>query len=474
MRQLVAIIAVVAEQAWRSLATLFPTMHRDPRMHHRPSVHAHCEQRRANKRPLGYGSSLTFLVSVLNHDKINPTRRSTTYLQPPVPRGLIDHTNTSAYEPPLNHRTKQRGRPLEIRIWNAVRHDWLTRIEEVSPDIDFPVGACDLPDSICRRGGRLRYEERERLSMDGHGYFYREVGYVPVSYPVVRRQQERRVKALKREGLAHLADDAIGPKGKSFIALEGFSDRPANLFSIRQRVAAFTDVGLAVAKDVPRHAYAFTTILAGVVDDFRTMNPLQVRTLMDDSRLLVATGLRQCGADVAYVLGFWEVAEHTFPNPHPPINDYLEAWYLGRGRGQRLRRTQIVLHLHLSVLAYDESAWIPVDVLKTFLEASSTLPNQVLVKSWRRFDLIDNLRRTTAYAAKPPHQASSRLIVQDALFRDMIVPSEQWPEGWLQLHPNRNLSTALRPNALRRIKEIEKFTLFGAGGPFRENAHWWG
>lgn len=472
MRQLADIIALANAALDRLWSAFFSSACRDTRMHHRPSVS--CDRRRSTKRPTGYGSSSTFLVSVVNHDKINPARTSTTYLQPQVARGLIVDTNTSTYSSSLDHRRKQRGRPLETKIWDPLCHQWLTRIEDISPDIDFPVGECDLPDSIRRRGAGLRYEERECLSIDGHGNFYRKVGYVAVSYPVVRRQQERRVKVLKREGLTHLADAAIGPKGKAFIAQEGFSDRPANLFSIRQRVAALTDIGRSVAKNVPSYAYSFATILAGVVDDFRSWTPTEVRAVMEDARLLVSASLRQCDAEAAYVLGFWEVAEHSFPNSHPPIHSFIDAWYDGNLPTGRLRRTQIVPHLHLSILAHDGRGWIPVDVLKTVLEASSVLPNQVRVNAWRRFDLIDNLRRTTAYASKPPHKASSRLIVQDALFREMLEPSEQWPEGWLQLHPGQSLPTCLIPNALRRVKEIEKFTLFGAAGPFREDAHWWG
>lgn len=472
MWQLAEVIALANAALDRLWLALFSPIDCAKRTRHRPSVF--CDRRRSTKRPPGYASSSTFLVSVVNHDKIIPSRRSTAYLQSPIERGLVVDTNTSTYSSSLDHPRKRRGRPLEIRIWNPLFQNWLTRIEDISPDIDFPVGHCDLPDSTRRRGARLRYEERERLSIDGQGNFYREVGRVPVSYPVVRRQQERRVKVLKRAGLHHLADEATGPKGKAFIGQEGFSDRPANLFSVRQRVAAFTDIGRAVAKGVPRHAYSFATILAGVVDDFRSLTPMQVRAVMHDTRLLVAESLRQCGAEAAYLLGFWEVAEHSFPNPHPPIHDFLDAWYQGSPPTQRLRRTQIVPHLHLSILAHDGDGWIPVDVLKTILEASSIFPNQVQVNAWRRFDLIDNLRRTTAYAAKPPHQSSSRLIVQDALFRDMIEPSEQWPEGWLHLHSNQSLPACLRRNALRRVKEIEKFTLFGAAGPFNESAYWWG
>lgn len=390
-----------------------------------------------------------------------------------IPHKIIPGTNTSFYRRPLDHTHRRRGRPLQTRIWIADIKPWTTRSIEISPDAELPLGRCFIADSKCRRGGRLQYEEDQRLSVDGAGHIYTEVGYVPISYPVVRRQQERRVRVLKRAGLERLADEAMGPRGKAFLDSEGFSDRPGNIFSIRQRVAAFTDVGKAVAKDVPSYAYSFGTALAGIVD-FRSMTPSHIQSVMADLKLQLATSLRQTGAVIAYVNGFWELAEHSFPNPYLPIHDYLDAWHVSQGRVPIFSGTHIIPHLHVSILAYDGSNWIPVDVVKTELEAAPLLPHQVRVSQWRRFDLLENLGRTIAYANKPPHLASNKLIIQDAIFRDAVPAAEQWPEGWLRLYPNLRLPGCLVRNALRRQKEIDKFTLFGAAGPFQETHLWWG
>ena len=421
----------------------------------RPKRATYSHTRRTARRRRGYQLGPLIVVSVQ------------------IPHKIITGTNTSPYRRPLHHARKRRGRPPQTRIWIADIKPWATRTIEISPDAELPLGRCFVADSKRRRGARLRYEQEQRLSVDGAGHIYTEVGYVPISYPIVRRQQKRRVRVLERAGLEHLAEKAMGPRGQEFLNSEGFSDRPANLFSIRQRIAAFTDVGKAVAKDVPSYAYSFGTILAGIVD-FRAMTPLQVRVLMDDTRMLVATSLRQSGAVAAYVNGFWELAEHAYPNSYIPIHAYLDAWQISQGHTHKPRRKSVVLHLHLSILAHDGSKWIPVDAVKTCMEAASVLPHQVLVGQWRRFDLLDNLRRTIAYAEKPPHLASVRLIVQDAIFRDAVSPAEQWPEGWLRLYPNLPLPGCLVRNALRRQKEIEKFTLFGAAGPFQETQLWWG
>jgi len=453
---LIKTLEVVVSRLWRFLFHLPTTS--DPskkaRRQHRPPHKPYHKSYRA-RRPPGFAHRRTLVVSVQISHKIIPG------------------TQTRPYRNPLDHTRRRRGRPLQTRIWITDIKPWATRTIEISPDADLPLGQCVIADSKRRRGARLRYEEKQRLSVDGAGHIYAEVGYLPISYPVVRKQQEQRVLVLKRAGLGHLAEKAMGPRGKAFLDSEGFSDRPANLFSIRQRVAAFTDVGKAVAKDVPSHAYSFATILAGVVD-FRSMTSAQVKSLMDVAKLLVAAGLRQSGAVAAYVNGFWELAEHSFPHPYPPIHAYLDSWHLQQGNVPKRNRTHIVLHLHLSILAHDGSNWIPVHVVKTYMETASVIPYQVLVNQWRRFDLLSNLRRTTAYAVKPPQLASPKLIVQDAIFRSTVPSTEQWPEGWLRLHQGVRLPGCLMRNALQRQKEIEKFTLFGAAGPFQETPLWWG
>ncbi len=425
-----------------------------------PQGHA-CRLRRS-QRPVGYVRSSALVVSVSFSPKI------------------IWSTKSDHYLLRLNARNA-RGRPTTRRIWRADIIPWSLRTYDVSPDEYLPIGECLVPDTTKHHGGRLRFAEKERLSVDAAGSVLREVGYVPISFPVVRHNQPRIVRTLRRARLRQLADEATGPKGKEFIAQSGFSDIPGNTFSPRQRIAAYADIAEAMAKDVPRWAYSFATILAGVVD-LRAMSAWDLRSLMAEAQFTVADSLRTCDARIGYCSGFWELAEHSFPNPYAPIHEFINA--SSGAPTSRYSKNVMVLHLHLSLLAHTGVDWVHIDQIKTMMESRSTLPHQIQVKNYRRFGATENLRRVAGYAEKPWYLASRKFIVQDALFRHLVPPGDQWPEGWLQLYerndaiaahvPQPILPPVLRRNALWRDREIAKFMLFDAAGPFRQDFLWWG
>lgn len=325
----------------------------------------------------------------------------------------------------------------------------------------------------------VRSDLVELVYLHRNGSTRSETGVRLLSYPRKRNQQLRRETALHLAGHVALGDAAGELSGHRYLAkaTQGFLDIPGCIFSIRHRAWANQRLSAICARDVPRDAFGFLTILAGVVPSlsvppFASRNWMQVSA--HETLARVGKALKKAGAVWVYLNGYWEIINKCGADS----NRFRTAWQRYNWPYQlRVRyrdEQQYVPHLHAVLLAHDGQNWIRRRTIFTALRREFHHPDEVVLRGYKK-PSERNAINVTAYANKPPWLAPMELMVEDALMRDRIAKSEAWPEGWFWIGSDErpDCPADIQRRIEARVTEVRRLELLRSAIGLRHAACLW-